>query len=294
MADSQKTVLFADITDSTKLYEKLGDAEARRLTAACMEKMIHFTENAEGKVIKTMGDGLMALFPNPNKAYLAAVDMQEASRDGDVSITVGFHAGPVLEESGDIFGDTVNLAARVAAKAKAGEILLTKETVEFLSPPFNMTVRLLDKTQVKGKAEPVEIYTVLMDSDDEATISLSSSPFMKADFSQQQGPVLTIKAGDAEAVLKIGGRSLTLGRSADCSLAVPDAPYASRKHASIALQRDKFMLTDQSTNGTYIQTDGGKPVFVKRESVQLTGKGIIMLGEQPDAEASSALRFEIS
>lgn len=284
------TVLFADITDSTGLYERVGDEKARKMIAESLSRLSEITAKSKGKVIKTMGDGMMATFPSANDAFGAAVEMQEAQKMQPLSITVGFHHGQVIEENNDVFGDTVNLASRVAGKAKSGEILLTEETVNFLVSPYKMATRFLDKTTVKGKAETVNIFSVITEGDEEATVSLSSS-------------LRTNKESIANKELKLnlsvmghsfdvtGSNKVIIGREEGCDIAI-QAPYASRKHAMISKQRDVFILSDQSTNGTYVKPDSGEEVFIKREAVSLVGSGLIALGEKTDSGSSFIIKYK--
>ena len=285
------SILFADITDSTKLYETEGDARARQLTSESIGKIAAITGRNGGRVIKTMGDGLMATFPDANSAFGASVEMQEAHKGHKLSITVGFHYGQVIEEGGDVFGDAVNLAARVASKAKAGEILLTEDTVNALMPPFRMATRFLDKTTVKGKAESINIYTVLTEGDDEATVSLSSIPPSSRPAAAAGGMHLVL-SWQGKEVEFTGATSLVIGRDETCDLSVA-TPYASRRHAVLTKQRDRFQIADQSTNGTYIKTETGEELFLKREAASLVGSGFITLGEKPDSTSPNIIKYRV-
>src|SRR5687767_7817052 len=104
-------VLFADISSSTTLYQKLGDVAARNIVNACLTLIAGVLPRYEGRLVKTMGDELMCVFPTADQAVLAASAMQSlvaSSRPGDhpVGIHVGLHHGPVLVEGDDVFGDT--------------------------------------------------------------------------------------------------------------------------------------------------------------------------------------------
>src|SRR3546814_7661118 len=103
--------------------------------------------------------------------------MRDAQKRTPVSIHAGFHFGPVIEYDGDFYGDTVNLAARIADLAKAGEILVTEDTVVRLSPLLRAATRWLDKTSVKGKKEPVGVYLVMAE---EENMKVIRSPLIAA------------------------------------------------------------------------------------------------------------------
>lgn len=118
-------VLFADVSGSTRLYGKLGDAEALRAIGRCMERMELAVLANTGRVVKTIGDEIMAVFDTVDAGMLAAIAMQQGIDDlppvagGKMAIRVGFHFGPAVDDNKDIFGDTVNVAARLAGLAKA-------------------------------------------------------------------------------------------------------------------------------------------------------------------------------
>lgn len=274
---SNQTILFADITGSTSLYESLGDEAARKLCADSINLLTAIIGANHGRVVKTMGDGIMAAFPSVLHGYDASVSMQEAHDNKQLAITIGFHDGQVIEENGDLFGDTVNLAAKIAAKAKPGEVLLTEQAADKLPGIYRMTTRFLDCVRVKGKNDPVNIHTILYDHT-EATI-YASSVFRSSVTTKPD--VLIITCGDSSFTLpSTNSKGFQLGRDGDNDL-VSKSPFASRNHAVIEFQRDRFVITDQSTNGTFVSSNGENTFQLKRESAPLPGDGIISLGEKP-------------
>src|SRR5438132_753259 len=125
MEDSrQTTVLFADVSGSTKLYETAGDAAALTAIGRCIEHMRKAAESTGGRVVKTIGDEIMALFPSPDAAAGAASEMHATIEQlpevggAKLGVRVGFHSGPVIQREDDVFGDTVNMAARLGEQAE--------------------------------------------------------------------------------------------------------------------------------------------------------------------------------
>jgi adenylate cyclase len=169
-------VMFTDICDSANVYRKLGDAEAHRLSASCMRLVVESGRRYSGRLIKTIGDGVMMTFPNAREAYRAALAIQLAPQDDRFRVKIGLHYGPVIETDGDVFGDTVNVAARLLARSAANEILMTRECVDNLKPEQRASVRLLDTTSVKGRPEWVEIYRAIGSSDDSTRVVPSRNP----------------------------------------------------------------------------------------------------------------------
>jgi class 3 adenylate cyclase len=131
------TVLFSDLTDTTSLYERLGDARAFALVEDHFRRMTAVVRAHEGAVVKTMGDAIMATFASPAHALAAALLMVEETRrthgDHHLALKVGLHAGPCMavraNDQLDFFGTTVNLAARLQAQSRGGEIALLEEVL---------------------------------------------------------------------------------------------------------------------------------------------------------------------
>jgi hypothetical protein len=277
-------ILFADISGSTRLYDQLGDFQAREIVAAILDLLYGVVERYEGSVIKTIGDEIMCTLPDAESAANASVDMQEAidadneehQRETWISIRIGFHYGPTLVEGGDVYGDAVNIAARMAAQAKARQILTTRETVDQTSSSVQETARFVDYAPIKGKGE-LEIVELLWQQDEFTQMA----PMVES--AASQGFVtLTLQYGDEEVVLDPDRTSVVLGRSPICDIKVNES-LASRQHVRIELRRDKFFVVDQSTNGTYVRTGSGHEPFLRREQMPFTEDVELSLG-RPFAE----------
>lgn len=276
-------VLFADLCDSTRLYHDLGDAAAHALAAQCLTLIGDATARYGGTVVKTIGDGAMTTFPNAELAYLAAVDIQDGLHGGRLSIKIGFHVGPVIVADGDVFGDTVNLAARLLARSGPGEILLTGSCVDALRPEHKSSLSLLDTTPVKGRPDPIEIYRVISDKEN-VTVIVPSAKF------NERRKAVVFNYRETEVRQDTRASPLLMGRDAGCRIVV-ESEWASRKHCTIDAQRDRFVLTDHSSNGTFIVEEGGAPQFLKREAVNLTGSGVISLGIAPEDNPDFVIRY---
>jgi class 3 adenylate cyclase len=288
--EEQLAVLFADISGSTQMYETLGDVRARGIIARCLADMTEAAHRHGGTLVKTMGDEVMTTFPDPAAAAEAACDMQESITGQMVegrplAIRVGFHFGPALREEADVFGDAVNLAARLANQAKSGQILTSGATVAHLTGPRRKSCRQIDLTQVRGKREQIEIHEIVWRAED-ATI-------MRAPWATEHraGGRLVFTAGGTRLELGEGHPSLTIGRADQNDLVVRQ-PVVSRLHARIEYRNGRFVLTDLSANGTYVATDGGAETYVHRDNQELTGSGTLGLGEAVSPGSLTRVRFE--
>jgi class 3 adenylate cyclase len=160
-------ILFVDVSGSTRLYETIGDERALARVGRSLTMIARVSEDCGGRVVKTMGDGAMCVFETADAAMRASRlmleknDEQQDPGEPGLGLHVGCHYGPVLESAGDVFGDTVNLAARVAGLAKVGQIITTADTAAKLSPELAARARKLHAMPVKGKQEPVVICELL-------------------------------------------------------------------------------------------------------------------------------------
>ena len=270
-------VVFADLAGSTKLYETLGDTLAKMVVDECLDAMRTVTARHGGRVIKTIGDELMCVFPDADRGTVDACDMQLAVAalppvpGARRSIRVGFHAGPLLEADGDVFGDTVNTASRMAGLAKADQIITTLTTVVRMSPLLRQSTRRIAALTIRGKEDDVDVCEVLWQSSDELTMAASALVQPAAAHS------LHLLHGTQRFVVEGNGAYAMIGRDASCHIVLADRK-ASRVHARVEWRRDKFFLIDQSTNGTYVTFAGEDEVVLRREEVMLRSQGRISFG----------------
>lgn len=293
-ATKRFAILFADVSGSTSLYEKLGDRRALAAIESVLSELRKSVGFQRGRVVKTIGDEVMAVFETADVAMQAACDMQNRVAaiapidELRLAIRAGFHFGPAIEEEGDFFGDAVNTAARMAGLAKGGQVITSGPTVDALSPLLQASTRELDAMLVKGKQDEIRIFEVIWkDSDDLTALAARESPV------SMHEPTLTVTYG--EQVLKLGAArpSASLGREATNDLAINDK-MASRVHCKIEYRRREFFLVDQSTNGTYVKFDGDAEIVLKREQLLLRGRGAISLGTSSAAAGAKSAAFALS
>ncbi len=292
LTSSARAILFADVSGSTALYEKLGDRPAARAIEACLDELRKVVAKRKGIVVKTIGDELMVVFGTAEAACEAAREMQlrvaALPPTGGIAraIRIGFHFGPVLEDKGDFLVDGVNTAARLAGLAKGGQILTSGATADTLSDTQRISLRDLDTIPVKGKQEAVRVFELLWGNIDDATqlVGLASSARI-----------------EARLTLRIGGRTidfprekavLTLGREASCDVVVAEKT-ASRNHVRIERSGVQYVLIDESTNGTYVEIEGDREVLLRRDRIMLRGRGKIAFGTSTGA-AAELLLFDCS
>jgi class 3 adenylate cyclase len=289
-------VLFADVCGSTALYEKLGDDVARKMIADCLQTLADKVLVHHGKITKTLGDEIMAVFPNAEDAFLAACAMQTAVKNNrsaggaPLPIRVGFNYGEVIKESNDVFGNTVNTAARVAAITRAGQIMSTREVLNVLPADLQSRMRLIMRAEFKGKRDHQEVYQIIDDQEDLGATRCGIPAYRKP---PEVHTELVLRYRTHTARVTNERRSITLGREEFCDIAVKNS-LASRLHTQIELRLGKIFITDQSTNGTYIRSGGGNVVHITRQEILLAGNGTISLGRSFDDNSDELIEFSVS
>ncbi|MDQ7048689.1 MAG: adenylate/guanylate cyclase domain-containing protein [Enterobacterales bacterium] len=290
--DSQEidacTVLFADVAGSTHIYDKMGDVTANQIISKVLHLMQTIAEAHQGRLVKTIGDEIMCRFDEVDMAAKTAIAIQEKLnlsliQGTIVSVRIGFHTGPaILQADGDVFGDTVNLAARMTDLAKGRQIILSKATADCLAMSLKDKTRELDCIAVKGKALDVTISELVWE-DAGVTQMVAMDNLLT-----QLKKTLTLEVNGLQYFLDSDGGEINLGRNPDCELVI-GVELASRHHAKISVQRGLFVISDQSTNGTYLQPLGDEVIFLRRGELALKGKGLISLGAKPSDTSSQWL-----
>jgi len=292
--DLEVAILFADVVGSTQLYDKFGDTKASETVALCLDVMKDATHQFNGTVIKTIGDEVMSTFPTVEDAMGAAVMMQSRitadTKQDDriaVSIRIGCHFGPVVQEQNDIFGAAVHTANRMTSQAKARQIVISGGTVEHMSPELKKQTRQIDVATVRGKLDEVALYEFLWNPE-EATSML---PTIEWENQARKASRLELSFRDQTIEVSDKRKNVIMGRAEDNDLVVK-GNLISRIHAKVEMRRGKFMLVDQSTNGTFVLNLLGEETFVRRDSTEISGEGTIGLGRAEEPGASLAIHFK--
>lgn len=287
-----KGVLFADVSESSALYQKLGDTAARNIINACLAALTAILPRFEGVLVKTLGDAVMCIFPTADLAVLAASEMQavvanDLPGDYPVAIHIGVAWGPVLLEQNDVFGDTVNVAAYLTAAAMREQILTTESTEHALSPALKTCVRPIFHAVLKGAEAESLVYQVLWKTDrmEDTDVNARSRRILPGDTGS-----LIVSLDEARIRVDQWRPAISIGRAQDCDLVVADH-YASRRHVTIKLMRTRFYLIDHSINGTFVTLKDGPEVHVLREDLPLERSGEMSLGRSRAERTDRLISF---
>lgn len=289
---STRAVLFADVSQSGALYQKLGDTAARTVINACLAALSDLLPRFEGTLVKTLGDAIFCTFPTADLAVLAASEMQSVAtttRPGDhpVGIHIGLAYGPVLLEDADVFGDTVNVAAYVAAVATREQILTTEATESALSPELKSCIRPIFQTVLKGTGRESTVYQILWKTDrmDITEVNFHAHKVIPGDTGS-----LLVSLEPATIRINQWRPTITIGRGDECDLVVTDRS-ASRQHLTIRLMRTRFYLIDHSINGTFVTLNNREEVHVLRGELPLDSSGEISLSRTRAERSSEMITF---
>ncbi len=272
------TILFADICRSSFLFDQLGDETALELIMEALKLAGHIATQLGGGVIGTIGDEVLCTFDSPADALLAAnqihlqIQQNIRAQQHQLAMRIGINRGPVVKSDGNIWGDTVNTAARLAQQAKAHQTLTSADTIASLDKSFTEQIRLLGQVSLHGKAGMIEVYE-----------------FLALEAREEITDVATIaKTTDRSYLLKVRYRTRRMrfdpllvrflfGRSVNCDQVI-DHPTISREHAEILYRNGQFVLRDFSTNGSFIVQEH-QTKRLRRASLDLKGSGKIYLGQ---------------
>lgn len=280
-------LLMVDIVGSTALYETMGDAAARRLVRGCIAVLGQSTIRHGGRLVKTLGDGLLCSFESAAAAAAAARAMLAATEGNALEVRIGVHAGDVIEDDGDVFGDAVNTVARIAGLAIAGEVLVSRTLFDQLPDTDTWRPRRLPPVAVKGKREPLELLALTRRAAGPMLLTTTAAESCVA-----IGATVVLRYGDAEATV---GTELPIdiGRDPSNTISI-DSPRASRFHARVFREGELCLLQDRSSNGTWIVPDQQPPVRIHRRQTALTGCGQLFFGADPLRAPTTPVLYAMS
>jgi len=184
-AQKTVTILFTDIEDSTKHWEKHGDVKGRLIIDQHNRLLFPVISRFRGRIVKTIGDAVMASFKDPSRALKAAIAIQQFLRNEQqhdpefkLRVRIGIHTGEAIVEKNDVFGDVVNTASRVEEFGEGGDITLSKDTADRLKKKeFHLVGR--SKFIPRGKQSPLVVYQCTWEDHADLTAGISSNSFFQ-------------------------------------------------------------------------------------------------------------------
>lgn len=298
-----RTVLAADLRGSLGLFENLGNAPATSLVTGCVQTLCDVVTTWNGRVFKTLGDGLMATFASSEDACSCAEHLHGQLRravDGDgaspgqaptpmLRLRVALAAGEVIEQDGDFFGDAVNVAARLIEHTGDDETLVTDAVLEELPPYLRNAFRSLDRLAIRGRSETVGVSVALRQ--DAADIPTTHFGDLGADVPRTMW--LELAWHGQRRNFSSSETPILIGRDPHATCHV-DLSTVSRSHARVDWHSGGFQLTDLSFNGTCVQFQGADVLSLRRGTCTLVGSGRIALGAATAGPKVEWLDFRVT
>jgi adenylate cyclase len=298
----QATVVFADLTDSTAFFEALGNEKATTAVTRLTQWIGEVCEAHRGRVVKKLGDGVLAVFDRAVDATDAVVQMQLGHRVRletwpktiRMEIKAGIARGDVVVVDGDCYGDAVNVASRLSDLSGASQIWVTESVVSEVDESHGLRFRSLGPVMLRGKTEPLSLYKVEWE-DDVASAFLTQQAMLPR--TERNAPLhghIRLEYLDFVLEFDAAAMPIHLGRIDRAELTLND-PRVSRLHAKIDWHNGGFMLVDLSSFGTWVRFAGSdSDIALRRDTCQLHGSGEIALGVPLGDVSAPTVSFSIS
>lgn len=299
MSDTQrrKIVMFADVSDSARLFERLGDTEASYAVERCLKRMERAIAGYGGRTINVSSDGLLAVFESAERSCQAAIDMQSrVSKLPPVSglkltIRIGLHIGLATPDEAPA-DNTIETAGVIAGKARIDQILASSLLIDELPRQTLILTRAMPNLGSIDEGETsfglAEVDWANHDDQQRrygVTFDATPSQFL-AEVSR-----LCVRYRGNAFLLDEKTPFLTLGRDPSSKLLIADRK-ASRSHGRIERRNNRYFYVDSSTNGTYITSSDQGEILIRRKEIELVGSGLIAFGTSTNDPNTDFAEFE--
>jgi class 3 adenylate cyclase len=297
------TVVFADLAGSTGVFEALGNARATEAITGLTQWIASLCERHKGRVVKMLGDGVLAVFPDARTALAGVVALQRGhARQVEqwpgplrMRLQIGVAAGEVIEVDGDCYGDAVIVASRLSDLAGPEQIWATASVVAQLRRPMaGVGMRSLGPIRLRGMSKDTEVFRIDWQED-----SASNYLTQAGALTDRPAPGPMVSGGIRLAWLdqwrSFSARQMPihLGRADEAQFPVQHQ-RVSRIHARVDWRDGNFMLTDMSSYGTWVRFSGGaSELALRRSECVLVGTGEITLGAPFEDLTAPRVTFEV-
>ena len=301
------TVVFADLTGSTGLFESLGNTKATRAITSLTQWIGKVSAAHGGRVVKFLGDGVLVVFADNTKALAAVVEIQRLhqQRTGDwpqqlrMGLQIGMARGQIVEQGGDCFGDAVNLASRLSDLSGREQIFASGAVIDRLEQSGAVSAvraTCLGELDIRGRAEACVVYKIEWQPE-----ALSELMTVRADLGESTPdrrefgalPEIELSWLDTHTAFTQKQLPVFLGRDSNAQFVVKD-PRVSRRHANIEYRGGKFYVEDVSSYGTWVRFSDTKAVVaLRRQECVLMTDGEIAMGASFEDLTAPTVRFKL-
>lgn len=277
------TVMFTDIKGSTAYFEKYGDVAGLMMVHQCNEGLRQIVERHGGRVVKTIGDAIMATFEDCKESVVAAMEMQKAligfnapkPEQDHVFIRIGLNYGNGIVKSNDVFGDVVNVASRVESVAQPEQIVISDTLNQQVAPLGAFKIQHLGRFALKGKEGDRDLYEVVWTEQKSLRPAAAHTVVLGGPKFSMVLPKFKLqhirKDGTSGTAHELKEGRLTVGKAQGDLLFASDAEMAPL-HARFSVDRGQLFVEDLSQ---------GRGVFVRLiATYTLQHRDIVMMGRQ--------------
>jgi class 3 adenylate cyclase len=299
------TVVFTDLFGSTSVFEALGNAQATQAVTQVTTWIAKTIESHGGRVVKMLGDGVLALFLDNPSAINAVVEVQRKhqQRMGQIPaanrmpIRIGVASGDVEIVAGDCYGDAVNVAARLSDLSGPQQIWVNSAALDGAAEAEGVRFRMLGPISIRGRAEPCTVYQVDWQEDVASgflTMQSDLVPIQDSAHADALGGQIELIWLDHKKVYKSFELPIHIGRLRQAEFVIND-PRVSRTHARIDWRNGSMMFVDVSSYGSWLRfSGGGSDLLLRREECVLHGRGQIALGSSFADPSAPTVSFSVS
>jgi adenylate cyclase len=286
---THSTVVFADLTGSTGVFESMGNVRAAETVTRLTQWIAAVCEANQGRVVKMLGDGVLAIFGSGGQATRAALEMQRNHQKRlqswpetlRMDLQIGLASGDVIEVDGDCYGDAVNLASRLSDLAGPRQIWATQSVIDQLVVN-EVRHRSLGPINIRGRSEMPVVHRIDWQEESMESLTMPASLAQMSRTSDLSFGKIELVWMDVRQVFSVTDLPIYLGRVDDAEFVVND-PRVSRLHARIESRKGSCVLVDVSTYGTWVQFNNAgagasTEIALRRDECVLHGSGQISLG----------------
>jgi len=298
------TVVFADLLGSTSAFEALGNAQATLAVTRITTWIAKVVEAHGGRVVKMLGDGVLALFDENLSAIHAVVELQRTHQKRKsqfepakfMPIRIGVASGEVEIVAGDCYGDAVNVASRLSDLSGPFQIWANSAALTGASESNGVHFRILGPISIRGRAEPCTVYQVDWQEDvasDFLTMQAELDSVLDASDRDVLGGEVELSWLDTRKTFRAFELPIHLGRVHQADFVVND-PRVSRTHARLDWRNGSVMFVDMSSYGSWVRfSGGGSDLLLRHEECALHGRGEIALGSSFADSSAPIVSFSV-
>ncbi|WP_296510703.1 adenylate/guanylate cyclase domain-containing protein [Rhodoferax sp.] len=301
----QSTVVFTDLHGSTAMFGMMGNVRATDLITRITDRISSLAGAHQGQLVKTLGDGVMVVFSDANRAVDFAVDVQRTHlrhtqglnpRD-QLPVRIGIAFGDMEQTAGDFYGDAVNVAARLCDLCGPNQIWASQGSVDRYVYHRGVSLRSLGAISIRGRDLPCEVVQIEWKEEESSDFLTMQAQILVDTFgtSDVLGKQVRLQYLDQSAIFRSFDMPVHIGRVKTAEFVVTD-PRVSRTHARLVWRNGGVIVEDLSSYGTWVRfaDDLNGDILLRREECVLHGSGDLALGASFSDPSVPSVKFAIA